>query len=158
MVAVTQIGHWHSEGRACYDKKLAEGKTPKEALRSLKRQISNAIFACLQADARRAAASAKSPGGQQGTTLSPARPDCTPGTGSSDKPLPGPATTLRLRPATRRPALPVPGQSWPFLDRRHHAAGAAEGPGGAPQRSEDERPGGAARRRPHSAARKARNR
>ena len=67
MAAVTQIRHSHSEGRAYYDKKLAEGKTPKEALRSLKRQISNAIFACLQADARRAAAaSAKDPGGQQG--------------------------------------------------------------------------------------------
>jgi hypothetical protein len=45
----------HSRGRAYYDKKLAEGKTPKEALRALKRQISNAIFACLQADTRRAA-------------------------------------------------------------------------------------------------------
>jgi transposase len=44
MAAVTQIGHRHSEGRAYYDKKLAEGKTPKQALRSLKRQVSNAIF------------------------------------------------------------------------------------------------------------------
>ena len=66
MVAITQIRHRHSDGRACYDKKLAEGKTPKEALRSLKRQISNAIFACLQADARRAAARAEGPGGQPG--------------------------------------------------------------------------------------------
>ena len=66
MAAVTQIRHRHSEGRAYYDKKLAEGKTPKEALRSLKRQVSNAIFACLQADARRAAARAKGPGGQPG--------------------------------------------------------------------------------------------
>jgi hypothetical protein len=45
----------------------AEGKTPKEVLRALKRQISDAIFACLQADARRAAAAAaNSPGGQPG--------------------------------------------------------------------------------------------
>ena len=66
MAAVTQVRHRHSQGRAYYDKKLAEGKTPKEALRALKRQISNAIFACLQADARRAAARAKSPGGQPG--------------------------------------------------------------------------------------------
>ena len=66
MAAITQIRHAHSDGRAYYDKKLAEGKTPKEALRALKRQISNAIFACLQADTRRAAARAKSPGGQQG--------------------------------------------------------------------------------------------
>ncbi len=53
MVAVTQVRHRHSQGRAYYDKKLADGKTPKEALRALKRQVSNAIFACLQADARR---------------------------------------------------------------------------------------------------------
>src|SRR5215469_4898249 len=64
MAAVTQIRYRHSPGRAYYDKKLAEGKTGKEALRCLKRQISDAIFACLQADARRAAA--KGPGGQPG--------------------------------------------------------------------------------------------
>jgi transposase len=56
MAAVTQVSHRHSPGRAYYDRKLADGKTPKEALRSLKRQISDAIFARLQADARRAAA------------------------------------------------------------------------------------------------------
>ena len=106
MVAVTQVRHRHSEGRAYYDKKLAEGKTPKEALRALKRQVSNAIFACLQADARRAAARAGAREGNRGTTLSPARPDCTPDTGSSDQPLPGPVTTLRPQPAPQRPALP----------------------------------------------------
>ena len=65
MAAVTQIRYQHTKGRASYDKKLAGGKTPKEALRALKRQISDAIFGCLQQDARRAAA-AKSPGGQPG--------------------------------------------------------------------------------------------
>src|SRR6185312_13828853 len=66
MAAVTQVSHRHSKGRAYYDKKLADGKTPKEALRSLKRQVNNAVFACLQADARRAAARAEDPGGQTG--------------------------------------------------------------------------------------------
>jgi Transposase IS116/IS110/IS902 family len=42
MAAITQIRKKHSQGRAYYDKKLAEGKTPKEALRALKRQVSNA--------------------------------------------------------------------------------------------------------------------
>ena len=65
MVAVTQVRHRHSEGRAYHDKKLAEDKTPKGPC-ALKRQISNAIFACLQADARRAAARAEGPGGQPG--------------------------------------------------------------------------------------------
>src|SRR5258708_6555348 len=59
MAAITQIRHRHSDGRAYYDKKLAEGKTHKEALRCLKRQISDAIFTRLQADARKAAARAK---------------------------------------------------------------------------------------------------
>jgi transposase len=56
MAAVTQIRYRHSGGRAYYDKKLAEGKTHKEALRALKRRISDVIFARLQADGRRAAA------------------------------------------------------------------------------------------------------
>jgi hypothetical protein len=62
MAAVTQVSHRHSRGRAYYDKKLAEGKTPKEALRALKRQVSDAIYAALLADARRAAART-APGG-----------------------------------------------------------------------------------------------
>ena len=66
MAAITQIRHRHSDGRAFYDKKIAEGKTRKEALRCLKRRISNAIFARLLADARTAAARAKGPGGQPG--------------------------------------------------------------------------------------------
>ena len=66
MAAVTQIRHRHSQGHAYYQKKLAEGKTRKEALRALKRQVSDAIYACFQADARRAAASAQGPGGQPG--------------------------------------------------------------------------------------------
>jgi transposase len=45
MTAITQIRHAHSDGRAYYDKKIAEGKTHKEALRSLKRRISDAIYA-----------------------------------------------------------------------------------------------------------------
>jgi transposase len=64
MAAVTQIRQRHSAGRAYFEKKLAEGKTRKEALRALKRRISDAIFACLQADVRRACPNG--PGGQQG--------------------------------------------------------------------------------------------
>jgi transposase len=67
MAAITQIRYRHSAGRGYYDRKLAEGKTHKEALRCLKRRISDAIYARLQADARHAAAaSTKGPGGQPG--------------------------------------------------------------------------------------------
>jgi transposase len=64
MAAVTQVRQPHSQGRACYDKKLAEGKTHREALRSLKRQVSDAVFTRLRADASRAAAQVRDPGGQ----------------------------------------------------------------------------------------------
>jgi hypothetical protein len=67
LAAATQIRYRHTKGHAYYDKKLAEGKTRKQALRALKRQINNAIFGCLQQDPRRAAATpAKNPGGQPG--------------------------------------------------------------------------------------------
>jgi len=45
MVVVTQVRFRHSEGRAYYDRKTKEGKTHKEALRCLKRRISDALFA-----------------------------------------------------------------------------------------------------------------
>ena len=56
MAAVTQLRFAHSPGRGYYDRKLAEGKTPKEALRALKRRISDALWVAMVADARRAAA------------------------------------------------------------------------------------------------------
>ena len=92
MAAVTQIRHRHSDGRAYYDRKLAEGKTPKEALRSLKRRISDAIYSHLQADARRAAPAARTrgPGGQPGNDSVASAAGHTPETGSSAKPLPSP--------------------------------------------------------------------
>ncbi|HXZ77952.1 MAG TPA: hypothetical protein VEH31_44735, partial [Streptosporangiaceae bacterium] len=105
MVAITQIRYRHTKGRACYDKKLAEGKTPKEALRALKRQISDAIFACLQEDARRAAAAAaKSPGGQPGNHSASRAAGSHPDHRLFGQATPGPAT----HPMT--PAAPFPVQ------------------------------------------------
>ena len=69
--------------------KLAEGKTHKEALRCLKRRISDAIYARL-GRRRRCRGSRRAREGNRGTTLTPARPAHTPNTGSSDKPLPDP--------------------------------------------------------------------
>lgn len=42
IAAVSQIRHRNSSGRVYYDRKIAEGKSSKMALRALKRQISNA--------------------------------------------------------------------------------------------------------------------
>jgi transposase len=101
MAAVTQIRYRHSAGRAYYDRKRAEGKTPKEALRSLKRQISDAIFARLQADARRAAARANGPGGQQGNDSVASAAGSHPSHRLFGQATPGPGPTLRPQPAPR---------------------------------------------------------
>ena len=53
MAAICQIRQPHSEGRAYFDRKVAEGKTKREALRSLKRHISNAVYRQLVIDAER---------------------------------------------------------------------------------------------------------
>jgi transposase len=154
MAAITQIRYQHSPGRAYYDKKLAEGKTGKEALRCLKRQISDALYTCLQADARRAAA--KSPAGQPGNhsaskaagshparrlfgqaTPGPATHPTTPAGSQPDPaPLPSPAARqpgqapggTRPRPATRAPDAPRPGTGRLGLPVSP-APGAAEAPG-----------------------------
>ncbi len=63
VAAVTQIRFRHSPGRAFYDRKIAQGKTGKEALRALKRRISDALYARMIADARRADATEKAGSG-----------------------------------------------------------------------------------------------
>jgi transposase len=64
MVAVSQIRYRDTEGRAYYDKKLAEGMTGKSALRALKRKISDSLYTRMLNDAHRL--STKDPGGQTG--------------------------------------------------------------------------------------------
>ena len=49
MVAICQA-RWDVRGKAYYRKKMAEGKSRKEALRCLKRCISDAVFKSLMAD------------------------------------------------------------------------------------------------------------
>jgi transposase len=55
IAAVTQLRN-DTEGRTYYDRKIAEGKSSKEAIRALKRKISDRVYARLVADARRATA------------------------------------------------------------------------------------------------------
>ena len=116
MAAITQLRHKHSEGRADYEKKLAEGKTHKEALRSLNRKISDAIFARLQADARQAAAAgAKGPGGHPENDSASSAAGYTPHASSSDKPLPdlapaydpAPLQAHRRSQSRRKPRQPL---------------------------------------------------
>jgi transposase len=109
MAAITQIRYRHSGGRAYYDKKMAEGKTHKEALRSLKRRISDAIFARLQADARHAAkAPVKGPGGQPGNDSASSAAGSHPARRLFGQATPGPATTIRPGPTAGTPTPPKP--------------------------------------------------
>ena len=56
IAAVAQFRN-QSEGRIFYDRKITEGKTHKEAIRALKRRISDRVYNHLVADARAAASS-----------------------------------------------------------------------------------------------------
>jgi transposase len=49
MMAIVQVRR-PSAGQAYYRRKLAEGKSPKDALRCLKRRLSDAVYRCLVAD------------------------------------------------------------------------------------------------------------
>jgi transposase len=109
MTAITQIRHAHSDGRAYYDKKIAEGKTHKEALRSLKRRISDAIYARLRADARHAASSAnEGPGGQPGNDTDSSAAGSHPEHRLFGQATPGPDTTLRPATPASRTLPPEP--------------------------------------------------
>jgi hypothetical protein len=109
MAAVTQISHRHSDGRAYYNRKLAEGKTPKQAPRALKRRISDAIFARLQADARRAAgAASKGPGGQPGNDSVASAAGSHPAHRLFGQATPGPRASLRPATPRRRTVPPKP--------------------------------------------------
>lgn len=52
IAALSQIRYPDSIGRIYYDRKIADGKTSKEAFRALKRRISDAVYRQLRADTR----------------------------------------------------------------------------------------------------------
>lgn len=90
IVALTQVRMRGSAGRAYYDTKIAAGKSHNEAMRCLKRRLANHIWRLMITDERRAMTG---PGGHSGAAISSSAAGSTPNTSSSDKSLPGPATT-----------------------------------------------------------------
>ena len=52
IIAFSQLSH-AGPGRDYYERKIAEGKTQKEAIRALKRQISDVVYRQLVRDAQR---------------------------------------------------------------------------------------------------------
>jgi hypothetical protein len=78
-----------TEGRAYYDRRKAAGKTSTEAMRCLKRRLSDLVYRHMLDDA--ITPTGTSPGGHRGTTTDSSVTGSHPHAGSSDKSLPGPA-------------------------------------------------------------------
>jgi transposase len=96
-----------TEGRAYYDRKKADGKAPMEAMRCVKRRLSDIVYKTMLDDTVRSSYPATEspmrtgPGGQRGNDSDSSAAGSQPHTNSSDKPLPGPA---RQHPRTPLPA------------------------------------------------------
>ena len=88
MMAVVQLRN-ATEGRAYYDRKVAAGKTPNEAMRCLKRRLSDVVYKTMLNDI---VTDRTSPGGHRGNGSESSAAGSHPHTSSSDKSLPGPVT------------------------------------------------------------------
>lgn len=117
MAAVAQIRHRGSEGRAYYERKVAQGMTGKAALRALKRRISDRLYQQMRTDARRR----KDPGGHSGndsvSSAASSHPDTPALRTSHSRVKPNPKTTPdpqamptpRPAPDSRRPSRSAAG-------------------------------------------------
>ena len=90
-----------TQGRAYYDRRKADGKTSMEAMRCVKRRLSDIVYRHMVDDAIRHTVTG--PGGQRGTTTDSSATGSHPDAGTSEKPLPGPANLQATPPATSRP-------------------------------------------------------
>jgi transposase len=92
IMAIVQLRR-DTPGRVYYRRRLAEGKTTMEALRALKRHLSDVIYKQMSRDAAAARPAGTGPGGHSGATLQSSADGPTPTTAPSDKSQPGPATS-----------------------------------------------------------------
>lgn len=98
IMAIVQLRN-ATEGRAYYDHRKAGGMPSMMAMRALKRRLSNVVYVRMVEDQKRREAAG--PGGQPGNDSDSSVADSHPNIGTSEKPLPGPATT---KPRTALPA------------------------------------------------------
>jgi transposase len=80
-----------TEGRAYYDRKKAASKTSMEAMRCVKRRLSDIVYRTMLGDY--VTGKVTGPGGQRGNDSDSSATGSQPHTGTSDKPHPGPATS-----------------------------------------------------------------
>ena len=92
IMAIVQLRS-DTEGRAHYRRKVADGKTTMEAMRALKRRLSDLVYRQLVADQKRLrqARVGTGPGGQVGAATGSSAADSNPNVDASEKSLPGPA-------------------------------------------------------------------
>jgi hypothetical protein len=85
---ISSHGGTTAEGRAYYRRRVAAGKTHMEAMRCLKRRLSDVVYRQMIKDAR---AARTGPGGHMGATLQSSAADPIPTVDTSDQSRPGPA-------------------------------------------------------------------
>jgi transposase len=123
IMAIVQIRH-DTEGRAYYQRRLAAGKTPMEALRCLKRRLSNVVYRQMLADMK------VGPGGQAGASATSSAADPIPTVGTSEQPRPGPTTQPTDPVATDVPApAAAPRRGRPLPAHNPARTGVVEAPG-----------------------------
>jgi transposase len=101
IMAIVQLRN-DTEGRAYYRPKLTAGKTPMEAIRALKRRLSDIVYHQLVTDQKRLRqkGNVTDPGGQAGAATDSSAADSNPNVDASEKSLPGPANLTATPPAT----------------------------------------------------------
>ncbi|WP_410644363.1 IS110 family transposase [Amycolatopsis sp. lyj-346] len=87
VMAIVQLRH-DTPGRVYYRRRLAEGKTSMEAMRCLRRRLSDVVYRRMARDAERAAAG---PGGHSGAAPDSSAADLNPVVNTSEQSLPEPA-------------------------------------------------------------------
>jgi transposase len=98
IMAIVQLRH-DTDGRRYDDRRVAEGKTPLEAMRALKRRLSDVVYRSLVNDQKRqrdsgspddGATPGTGPGGHVGAATRSSAAGSNPNAGASDKSLPEP--------------------------------------------------------------------
>jgi hypothetical protein len=108
MAGIVQLRN-DTKGRRYYRRRVADGKTPMEAMRCLRRRLSDVVYRQLAADASRQAPEHAGPGGHSGATLKSSAADLTPDIGSSDK------ATSRTRGPDATPPSPAGNSARPGI-------------------------------------------
>jgi transposase len=106
-IAAATQARLDTPGRAYYRRKLTTGKTRMEAMRCLKRRISDAVYRQLLTDAEAAQSGTveADPGGHCGASQKSSAVDLPPHIDTSDQPLPGPAQPTLQPPKSVRKTM-----------------------------------------------------